>query len=215
MDTLSRTSHIVPANFEGELPPKKNSVAITFDDAFESVARNAVPELARRSFQATIFVPVDLIGKVPNWSTDHPSVILEEPVMTAAELKALPPTIVAIGSHSLSHPQLSQIDARQAQSEIRDSRHRLVEIIERDVDLFAFPYGDYNEPVIKMCKSAGYSRVFSVVPADVDTEKSNFIRGRIKADPWDSPMEFFLKSHGAYAWMPTVRRSLRRLVGQH
>jgi peptidoglycan/xylan/chitin deacetylase (PgdA/CDA1 family) len=215
MDELARTSHVVAANFDGKLPAGKNNVAVTFEDAFESVARNAVPELARRSFQATIFVPVDVIGRTPDWRTDRSSVIFEEPVMTAAGLKALPSTLVTLGSHTLSHPQLSQLDAGQAQFEIDSSRHKLVEIIERDVDLFAFPYGDYNESVVKMCKSAGYSHVFTIIPAHIDTEENDFVRGRVKVDPWDSPLEFFLKSHGAYVWIPAVRSWVRRLLGRH
>jgi len=205
MDMLCRTAHVVPANFEGKLPSKRSSVAITFDDAFESVARNALPELARRSLHSTIFVPVGLIGQVPNWFVDEATAIFEEPVMTTCQLKALPPSLVILGSHSVNHLHLSQIDTEQAKYEINESRRTLARLIERDVDLFAFPYGAYNECLIEMCKSASYNRVFTTVLGDVDTEKLDFVRGRVKVDPSDSQIEFFLKINGAYMWIATVR----------
>src|SRR5262249_49799020 len=91
MDVLCRKAQVVPANFHGTLPPKGNCVAITFDDAFESVSRNALPELARRSFHSTIFVPVGVIGQVPGWFVDDASLTFEEAVMTAIQLKSLSP----------------------------------------------------------------------------------------------------------------------------
>lgn len=212
MDMLRRTAHVVSADFEGKLPSKSDSIAITFDDAFESVARNALPELARRSFHSTIFVPVGLIGKVPNWFAEQAAAIFDEPVMTTCQLKALPPSLVTLGSHSTNHLHISQISAKQAEYELGESRQTLAKLIERDVDLFAFPYGAYNEPVIEMCKSAGYKHVFTTVPTHVDTEKPSFVRGRVKVDPSDSRIEFFLKIKGAYMWTTAVRSVASKLT---
>ena len=39
---------------------------------------NALPELARRSFHATIFVPAAVIGRAPKWPADDPSMTFEE-----------------------------------------------------------------------------------------------------------------------------------------
>src|ERR1700681_3334394 len=67
MDAPRRGAYILPASFRGELPSGRKCVAITFDDAFTSVAENALPELARHSLHSTIFVPVGWIGRTPGW----------------------------------------------------------------------------------------------------------------------------------------------------
>ena len=62
MELLQRRACVLSASYRGDLPSKKKCVAITFDDAFQSVLENALPELAARSFHSTIFVPVGLVG---------------------------------------------------------------------------------------------------------------------------------------------------------
>ena len=70
MQALSRGTTVVRAAHAGPLPDEGSYVAITFDDAFQSVRRNAVPELLSRRFPATIFVPVDYLGKKPRLGDD-------------------------------------------------------------------------------------------------------------------------------------------------
>src|SRR5262245_52004209 len=138
MDMLCRTAQVVPANFHGALPPKGNCVAITFDDAFESVSRNALPELARRSFHSTIFVPVGVIGQVQSWFVDDASLTFKEAVMTAIRLKLLSPSLVTLGSHSINHLHLPELDSKEASNEIKKSRLNLTRIIGRKVTYLLF-----------------------------------------------------------------------------
>ena len=211
MDVLLDLAHVVPADFNGVLLSDKINVAITFDDAFESVADNALPELACRSFHSTIFVPVGVLGREPNWHIDDSSMTDRQVVMTAERLKALDPALVAIGSHGLFHFHLSALDEDQAKADIDRSRHELEALVGREVNLFAFPYGDYDERVLELCKSAGYRYVYCTVLMRRDARYSNFLRDRVKADPSDSPMEFFLKIHGAYSWTDVIRAIAIRL----
>jgi peptidoglycan/xylan/chitin deacetylase (PgdA/CDA1 family) len=123
----------------------------------------------------------------------------------------LPSSLVTLGSHTSTHPHLSRMDARHAQEEIEGSRLKLQALTAREVRLLAFPYGDHDASTIELCKSAGYDYVYSVVPDPVDTTKSDFVRGRVKVDPFDWSLEFFLKYHGAYAWTSQVF-SLKRAL---
>ena len=186
-------------------------MAITFDDALASVVDNALPELSTRSFHATIFVPVNWLGQQPGWAIE--GVWLpqrDEVVMTKEQLKGLSPSLIAIGSHSLNHPYLSKIDEESAREEIQSSRTELQNLIGREVRLFAFPYGDYDGSIVEYCKNTGYVFVFSDAPMQVDPVRSGLLRGRIHVDPSDGALEFYLKIHGAYAWMSYVIPSLRR-----
>ena len=48
--------------------------------------------------------------------------------MTCDELRSLP-ELIELGSHSLSHPHLTRIDAARLREEVTTSRHKLAELI--------------------------------------------------------------------------------------
>jgi peptidoglycan/xylan/chitin deacetylase (PgdA/CDA1 family) len=211
MESIRRGAQVLPASYSGSLPWGKPNVAITFDDAYVSVAENALPELLARGFHSTIFVPVGTLGSRPSWPVEDGSPDADETVMSAEQIAPLPSSLVTLGSHTSTHPRLSRIDARNAQEEIEGSRLKLQALTAQEVRLLAFPYGDHNVSTIELCKVAGYDYVFSVTPDAVDTTDSGFVRGRVKVDPFDWPLEFFLKYHGAYAWssqVPSLKQKL-------
>jgi peptidoglycan/xylan/chitin deacetylase (PgdA/CDA1 family) len=133
--------------------------------------------------------------------------------MSREQIKSLSSSLITLGSHTSTHPRLSQIGANAAREEIEGSRSALEVAIGQDVRLLAFPYGDHSASTIELCKAGGYNLLFSVVPAVVDTENNDFVRGRVKVDPFDWPLEFFLKYHGAYAWVSQVSWLKRKLWG--
>jgi peptidoglycan/xylan/chitin deacetylase (PgdA/CDA1 family) len=197
MRALSRGTTVVRAAHTGALSDGGSYVAITFDDAFRSVRANAVPELLGRGFPATIFVPVDYLGQQPGWDMEDD---VDDQVMTCDELRSLP-ELIELGSHSLSHPHLTQIDAARLREEVATSRHKLTELIGGHVSLLAFPYGEYDESVVGTCRQAGYERVFGIDPWPADPVGRDFVRGRVPVDPNDGPLLFHLKARGAYGWM--------------
>lgn len=200
MEALARHAAVVRASHTGELPDKTCCVAITFDDAFRSVLENALPELLSRSLQCTIFVPVEFIGRTPAWASEGPGLDREQ-VMTAEELRSLP-DLVELGSHTLKHPHLTTLDEAGLREEIVTSRVKLETLLDRPVSLLAFPYGDYDERVVRVCREAGYERVFMIEPHLADPRGGDFVRGRVAVEPTDGRLTFYLKTHGAYNWMP-------------
>ena len=133
--------------------------------------------------------------------------------MSAEQIKKLACVLVSVGSHSCTHPRLSRLALGDAQSEIAGSRIKLQNLTKQDVRLFAFPYGDHDASTIELCRTAGFEYVFSTSPDPVDTSGSAFVRGRVKVDPFDGPLEFFLKFNGAYAWAPYVSLWMKKLRG--
>ena len=106
MATLSRRARVVPADWAGETDPARPTVAITFDDAFVSVADNALPELARHGLPCTVFAPSGVLGRRPDWAME-PGVAGDEIVLDADRLRNVCGPLVTIGSHSVSHPALT------------------------------------------------------------------------------------------------------------
>jgi peptidoglycan/xylan/chitin deacetylase (PgdA/CDA1 family) len=188
-----------------------HSVAITFDDALQSFAENAVPVLMRLKIPATVFVVTEELGSKPGWGEGYYSP--DERVMSSEQLSSLPDTI-NVGSHTLTHPHLTALSQEAAGEEIGLSRTKLEALLHRPITLFSFPHGDFNNSTVRQCQDAGYERVFTTEPVLVSAGEGKFVVGRVSADPWDWWAEFYLKISGAYCWQPYARvvtRNIRAL----
>ena len=218
MRSLAQYTHAMAADLSNaELQPKtlnRPLVAVTFDDAFESVLDNAIPILGKYNIPCTIFVPTACMGGPPNWEMETTADATER-VAAPERLRNLPANIVAIGSHSVRHPHLSRLPATQVTRELEDSKLLLGSLLEREITTLAFPYGDYNSGVVTLCKDAGYKYVFTIEPEPIEIGRNDFVRGRVKADPSDGRLEFYLKCQGCYAWVSRLTRFVRRSLGRH
>lgn len=71
------------------------------------------------------------------------------------ELRRVDARIVTIGSHTLSHPILTSLDAREMEIEVAQSRRLLATRLQREVDLFAYPNGGLD-PAVHECVRRHY-----------------------------------------------------------
>ena len=208
LDLLSRHATIVGADWRGQ-DLSGHACAITFDDAFVSVFDNALPELAARRMPCTIFVPAGYIGRKPGWAEFDSAAT--EVVSGDNLIRSLRSPLVTIGSHSVSHPRLSRIPRDLALAEVASSRPMLSALTGHDVRLMAFPFGNYDQEVVAMCRGAGYDFVYGIEPSVVDARAHRFLRGRVAVEPDDGRLEFFLKISGGYSWM-IIASALKRIA---
>lgn len=71
------------------------------------------------------------------------------------DVKMLNDSGFSIGAHTVNHPILSRVETRQAETEIIDSKHTIIDKIGSCSDIFCYPNGkksDYNQDVINICK---------------------------------------------------------------
>ncbi len=61
-----------------------------------------------------------------------------------------------ISAHSMTHPDLTQVDPQTLEYEVRESKHRLEEVFNRPVSGFCYPFNAYNSAVIRAVGEAGY-----------------------------------------------------------
>lgn len=108
--------------------------------------------------------------------------------------------LVTIGSHTVSHPNLLQVSAREATRELVESKAGLESLLGRPIEWFSFPHGAHDASLVRLALEAGYRRLFSIEPTLVDPLQPGVVNGRVAVDPDDWPLEFFLKIHGAYRW---------------
>jgi peptidoglycan/xylan/chitin deacetylase (PgdA/CDA1 family) len=63
---------------------------------------------------------------------------------------------VEIGSHTRTHPILTNIDGERLRRELNDSKSKLESILNRSVELFCYPNGNSNNSVEREIERAGY-----------------------------------------------------------
>jgi len=130
-------------------PKHKNLIAITFDDGYRDNLTVALPLLEKYDLPMTLFMAADFIGK--------------EGYLTADDLRYLAAhPLVTIGSHTFSHPHLTEISKEDARFELLESKKILEEITGKTIDLLAYPYGDCNAAIERLSEECGYTAAWSV-----------------------------------------------------
>ncbi len=216
MELLRRTYVPVRADFGGEGKPCTHCVAVTFDDAYESVLTNALPILAEKRIPATIFVPSGFMGDRPAWMEDWNPDRETERVMTEEQLRSLPAELFAVGSHSFSHRRLTGLASAEVEKDLGSSKEGLERVLGRKVGMLAFPFDDWDDRVIGIAKKLGFTRVFANVALNRGRETNGYLYSRIQIFMNDGDLEFRLKMRGAYWWLAyaiALKHRLERLVG--
>ena len=211
MEVLRRLATPIRAGAVVKLEPGRNYAAVTFDDAFRSVVEHGLPALEANGIPFTIFAPTAQLGDHPTWEMDPGCPDLAEEIMTAEELAALPENLVEVGSHTRTHPRLTELSDAAACAELQGSREDLERSLGRRIDLLAFPYGDHDDRIVEMCKEAGYRRVFDIDPGVTTLLPQEYLIPRVPVSAADSIVEFRLKLRGAYSWMSQVSALKRRI----
>jgi peptidoglycan/xylan/chitin deacetylase (PgdA/CDA1 family) len=149
-------------------------MAITFDDAYRSVLALARPILERHSAPATVFAPTDFIGSerpmswagIDHWlSGPHAS---ELTPMSWSELRALADAGWEIGSHTASHPHLTQVEEHRLDDELQRSKATCEQQLACPCVSLAYPYGDVDRRVVAATARAGYETA-AALPSRIDS----------------------------------------------
>jgi peptidoglycan/xylan/chitin deacetylase (PgdA/CDA1 family) len=143
-------------------PPGPKAMAVTFDDAYRSVLQLAHPILERLGLVGTIFVPTACAStSAPmKWpGIDHWLGGPHEHELTPLswdELEYLSERGWEIGSHSRTHPHLTELPDRELLGELRGSREECEARLGRPCRSIAYPYGSADDRVACAAREAGY-----------------------------------------------------------
>jgi peptidoglycan/xylan/chitin deacetylase (PgdA/CDA1 family) len=195
------------------LTVRRRLLHVTFDDAFTSITR-ALPILQRLGVPATVFVctgfadegrPLD-IAELESEVRTHPD---ELRTMDWSQLAGLPPELVEIGSHTVSHAHLTQLDDSELLEELKSSRLRIEEKLGRPCLYLAYPFGEEDERVRVAARQAGYAAAFALPGSP--RPSTLYAVPRIGLFSHDSPWrtEFKAAWIGRHVIAP-ARRGLRR-----
>ena len=167
------------------VPPR--SVVITFDDGWETQYAVAFPILRQLHFTATFFIFSQPIGVDPGY-------------MTWAQVKELQTAGMTIAAHSRTHPKLTLPNVSLA-GEVAGSRGDIQRELGRAPDIFAYPYGIWDDPVASAVRAAGFQAARALSGGEWNSASNLYALHSVLAT--DNMQLFEGRS---------VRRTLRRLA---
>jgi peptidoglycan/xylan/chitin deacetylase (PgdA/CDA1 family) len=127
-------------------------IAITFDDGFRNIYEHGFPILQRYGFPATVFLVTDYCGKTNDWP-GQPLHMKRYPLLTWDEIREMSKGMIEFGSHTQTHPDLTMLPADRVDEELLGSKGKIEDTIGRPVDLFAYPYGTFDDAVRNVAQS--------------------------------------------------------------
>lgn len=165
--------------------------AITFDDGFTNVLENAGPILAEFEFTATNFIVATQIGGWNEW--DSATGVASTDCMTGEQIGKWLSLGHEIGSHTLSHVDLTAVSDQEAARQISISREILSALIGQAIDGFAYPYGAQSVGHRAMAENAGYKYAVSTERRSATAGDDIFALPRLTIRRNDTWPQFLLK----------------------
>jgi peptidoglycan/xylan/chitin deacetylase (PgdA/CDA1 family) len=136
---------------------QQKQVILTFDDGEINNFIHALPILKRLKLKAYFFVIVDRIGKPGYMGWD--------------ELRQMQEAGTIIGSHSMTHPILTDLTDDRVEYELYNSLKILVNHLGDRVNTLSIPRGFCNDKVMQIAYASGYRHVFiSERPANLESD---------------------------------------------
>ncbi|MGH2707026.1 MAG: polysaccharide deacetylase family protein, partial [Actinomycetota bacterium] len=148
-------------NSRGCLP--RHTCALTFDDGFAALHDHALPVLTRYGLTATVFVVAETLsagGRAVDWVDNAPAYPLK--TLTLQQVLEMQEAGVRFESHSYSHHDLTGLDDRECEEDLRASRELLEALLGRPVPFLAYPRGRHDERVQRIAERAGYTHAFAL-----------------------------------------------------
>ena len=155
-------------------PLADNAVLISFDDASGGQYTNALPILRRLGVPATFFVMTVVLDR-PNW-------------LSRNDVRELDAAGMTIASHTWDHHPVTRYGDADWSIQLTKPREQLEKIVGRDVDLFAYPYGLWNQAALPHVAAAGYRAAFQLSDQPQDARLPLLTVRRVLTLPsWDVP----------------------------
>lgn len=126
--------------------------------------------------------------------------------LTWEQLREMVSAGIEIGSHTVTHPILTNISREQLQRELRESRARIASMLNREVTLFCYPNGNANASVRREVKREGYKCALTTERGFNDERSDLFALKRIHTE---SDMAHFIQSTSGFE---QVKCEFRRAV---
>lgn len=143
-----------------EVPDKH--VLLTFDDGYDDLYEHLLPLVIEHHYKPLIFLVAGRIGQSNLW--DQSSGLRSRNLLTLEQIREMQRYGADFGSHTMTHPWLPDVSDEQLYREVRDSKHRLEDLLGVEMASFAYPYGGVDMRVRSAVAVAGYKAAFTIQP---------------------------------------------------
>lgn len=126
-------------------------IGLTFDDGYADFFEHALPVLQSHDMVATVYVVAGRLGGVNDWDAG-PRLRL----LNADELRLVAEAGHEVGSHTLTHARLVDVDEETLRLETLGSRSALEATLQKEVTSFCYPYGSFDAGAVKAVMGANY-----------------------------------------------------------
>lgn len=163
----------------GRLPERP--VVLSFDDGDISHAMNAAPVLLKVGWPGVLNLKVDNLGDdgLPMWGA-----------------KRLIRQGWEIGSHTVSHPDVTTLDAAGFARELAGSRRAIKRKLGVDARFFCYPAGKSDAASRAAVQAAGFVAATTVEPGVAAPTDDPYLLPRIRVDPGTSPAALVRMARG-------------------
>lgn len=180
--------------------PVDKKVVITFDDGYLDFYTQALPVLQHYGFSATMFLPTGRIG-------DQRICLKGNEYMTWAEVRKLPAHLIAIGSHTVTHPELKELQEPEIDRELGESKRTIEDKLGVPVTSFAYPYAfpetdrNLSQLLVRLLEKHGYKNGVSTIIGTASAQSPRYFLPRLPVNSWDDTSFLKAKLEGRYNWL--------------
>ena len=112
------------------------------------------------------------LKEIVSWAGTPKFIAADYRTMSNTELGELAGnSLFTIGAHTVTHPALGQHDAAFQKNEMMENRRFLQQIINKEVNLLAYPYGNYNSDTLMLAWELGFKAAFTTEEKVFDISK--------------------------------------------
>jgi peptidoglycan/xylan/chitin deacetylase (PgdA/CDA1 family) len=191
---------------------RQKVVVITFDDGYRNFYTDAFPVLRNHGFTATVFVISSFTGdqRIAKNGCEY---------MTWDEVRTVRSNRITIGSHTLTHPQLDEMQPSEIRAELSISKREIEQQLGTPVESFAYPYAfpEQNTSFVRMLKSLlqeeGYRVGVSTVIGTACRGNDPFFLPRIPVNSHDDLQFLEAKLNGGYDWLHPIQYAYKLIKG--
>lgn len=162
---------------------KRPFALLTFDDGYRSLMQ-ILPYLKAQEISPAVFVLGDIV------KANRCELGTQKQMLSRPEIKTLLQEGWSIGSHTMTHPEMSTVLAQNLKTEIQKSKQKIESTLGTTSSSIAYPKGFYSSNILREVRSAGYKFGFTMDSGFI-TSKSDYLKlPRVGVDNTHSPKEF-------------------------
>ena len=113
----------------------KKVVALTFDDGYVDFYTNVLPIIKKYNIKTNLYI---ITG-----TTSSEKYVNEEQIKELSNSG-----LVSIGSHTVTHNALATLNVEQIETELKDSKEYLENLLGKEIQTISYPTGSYNSTVL-------------------------------------------------------------------